>query len=260
MSTRTMSFNLNGYAVVPELVTEGDLALARSLVGRLTERYRQGDVAALLAGVSISDAGRRNPQRNPGVDPEQWTQEPFIIGDLLALEPCFARLFSRESIWNCVAKLLDCMPSELLFHFSNLTRKPGMAGPAIGWHRDAQNNYFASEDGRTVRVLIALEHMSTENGGTAVVPRSHMDALAGIEDALCPEVSPGSCLVLHSATLHGGTPNRSGRERDVIVMQFGLRSSSLRCQASECMALSSRDELLVFASNLPDNQRCAAEN
>lgn len=246
LNTRTVSFATQGYAVVPSVVCDTELAFARELAHALVVRFRQGDAAVVAVGVSIGDAGRRHPQRNPGLDLEQWMHEPFIIGDLLAVEPRFARLFSQQSIWNCVADLLDCAPAELFFHFGNLTRKPGATGPAIGWHRDAENTYFASEDGRTVRLLIPLQHMSAANGGTAVVPRSHLETGAATDDALCPEVPPGSCLALHCATLHGGTENRSGQERDVIVMQFGLRTSMLRCQAPERSALSTREELLVL--------------
>lgn len=249
MNTRTVSFATQGYAVVPSVVRDIELALARELADSLIARYRQCEAAVLSVGVSIGDAGQRHPQRNPDIDLQQWLHEPFIIGDLLALEPRFARLFSQQSIWNCVAELLGCAPSELLFHFGNLTRKPGESGPAIGWHRDAENTYFASEDGRTVRLLIPLQHMSVANGGTAVVPRSHLEADATTDNAFCPQVPPGGCLAIHSATLHGGTPNRSGQERDVIVMQFGLRTSTLRCQAPERSALSTQEELLVLCRN-----------
>ncbi|MGH8382399.1 phytanoyl-CoA dioxygenase family protein [Pseudomonas sp.] len=245
-----MSFASQGYAVIPAVVCDDELAFARELANGLIDRYRRGEEAVLSVGVNIGDAGRRHPQRNPGINLEQWRHEPFIIGDLIALEPRFARLFSQQSIWNCVAELFGCAPSDLLFHFSNLTRKPSEVGPAIGWHRDAENTYFASQDGRTVRLLIPLQFMSGENGGTAVVPSSHLEADAATDCALCPEVPPGGCLVLHSATLHGGSPNRSGQERDVIVIQFGLRSSTLRCKAPERLALSTREDLLAFYRNL----------
>ena len=88
--------------------------------------------------------------------------------------------------------------------------------------------------------------MSARNGGTAVVPGSHIQTDTPVETALYPDVAPGSCLALHSATLHGGSPNRSEQERDVIVIQFGLCSSILRCQADETLSLSTREDLLAF--------------
>lgn len=245
MRTWTVTVASHGYEVSPPIVSDIELEYARRLVMRLLDRYRRGEEAVCSAGVNIADAGRRHPQRNPGVELEQWLHEPFIIGDLLAHELGFARFFAQQTLWDYVAELFNCAPSELLFHFSNLTRKPAEIGPAIGWHRDAENTYFASQDGRTIRLLIPLQHMSAQNGGTAVVPYSHLHANADSQTALCPEVPTGSCLALHSATLHGGTPNRSGLERDVIVLQFGLASSPLRCMAPEKLALATREELLA---------------
>jgi len=243
LNTRTVTFASQGYAVIPSIVGDNALALARELANGLIDRYRQGEEAVLAAGLSIGDTGRRHPQRNPGIVLDACTHEPFIIGDLIGLEPRFARFISQQSIWERVAELFDCAPCDLLFHFANLTRKPGETGPAIGWHRDEGNTYFASEDGRTVRLLIPLQFMSARNGGTAVVPGSHLNGDTVTDTALCPDVPVGSCLALHSATLHGGTANRSGLERDVIVLQFGLRSSVLRCTAAETLALSTREEL-----------------
>ncbi|HHS7808996.1 phytanoyl-CoA dioxygenase family protein [Pseudomonas putida] len=246
MSTNTMTFASHGYLVTPILVTDQELAFARVLINQLVGRFRIGEPAAVSVGVNISDVSRQYPQRNPDINPDQWKHEPFIIGDLIALEPRFARILSLPSVWACVAELLECAPCEVLFHFCNLTCKPAEIGPAVGWHRDADNRYFASHDGRTVRLLIPLQLMSAHNGGTSVVSGSHLHTDPTIEAAMCPEVPPGAGLALHSAVLHGSSPNRSKQERDVIVIQFGLRSSTLRYQAKEFLSLSTREELLLY--------------
>ena len=249
MNTGNVTFATYGYAVISDLIDEHALAQAKMLVDELVARFRSGEPPVLAAGVSIGDASRQHPQRNPDIEPDRYRHEPFIIGDLFALQPGFARLLCLQSIWRCVAGLLDCAPEEVLFHFCNLTRKPGDIGPAVGWHRDADNRYFASDDGRTLRLLIPLQCMNAGNGGTAVVPGSHLHADKTVDTALYPEVVPGGCLALHSGTLHGGSPNRSGQDREVIVMQFGLRSSILRCQASEAMALSTREDFLALSQH-----------
>ncbi len=244
MDTRTVTFASHGYGVLPALLCDKELAFARALVSDVVSRYRDGDPAAVSVGVNISDVSQQHPQRNPDVDPDRWKHEPFIIGDLIALDPRFARLLSLQSIWACVAELLECALGEVVFHFCNLTRKPGEIGPAVGWHRDADNRYFASHDGRTIRLLIPLHPMSARNGGTALVPGSHLQTGTDIDTAICPHVPAGAGLALHSATLHGSSPNRSAQERDVIVVQFGLRASTLSYQANETLSLSSRKGLL----------------
>lgn len=149
------------------------MAFARTLSNELVGRYRAGEPAVLAGAVNIDEVSRQHPQRSsPGIEAARWKHEPFIIGDLLALEPRFARFLSIPSIpsiWTCAAELLDCAPRDLLFHFCNLTRKPGGIEPAVGWHRDADNRYFASHDARTLRLLVPLQLMSARNGGTAVV-------------------------------------------------------------------------------------------
>ncbi|MFQ6572088.1 phytanoyl-CoA dioxygenase family protein [Pseudomonas sp. UM16] len=246
MNTRTVTYAAYGYGVLPALLCEKELAFARALVSEVVSRYRDGETAAVSVGVNISDVSNQHPQRNPDVDPGQWKNEPFIIGDLIALDPRFARLLSLQSVWTCAARLLECAVDDVVFHFCNLTRKPGEIGPAVGWHRDADNRYFASHDGRTIRLLIPLQLMSASNGGTAVVPGSHLHTGTNIETAICPEVPAGAGLALHSATLHGSRPNRSEQERDVIVIQFGLRGSPLSYQASETLSMSTREGLLDF--------------
>lgn len=246
LNTGNVTFATCGYAVISELIDKPVLAQTKMLVDELVAQFRSGAPLVLAAGVSVGDVSRQHPQRNPDIEPARYSHEPFIIGDLIALQPGFARLLCLQSIWRCVAGLLDCAPEEILFHFCNLTRKPGESGPAVGWHRDADNRYFASNDGRTLRLLIPLQSMNASNGGTAVVPGSHLHADTALDSALYPDVPPGGCLALHSGTLHGGSPNRSGQDRDVIVMQFGLRSSILKCQASEAMALSSREDFLAL--------------
>jgi ectoine hydroxylase-related dioxygenase (phytanoyl-CoA dioxygenase family) len=140
-------------------------------------------------------------------------------------------LFSAPTLWLWAGKLLDCASEAVVFHLSNLTRKPAGNGPAIVWHRDARNTYCAAADHRTLRFLLPLQPMSAVNGGTEIVAGSHLPGAAQTADdthlICCPPVSPGDCLALHSEVLHGGAPNRGTSERDVIVIQFGVAGSTL---------------------------------
>jgi len=241
-----MDFASQGYAVIDGLLDDSSLTAARGLVDRVVRQHRAGAAAPLACGISIADVTRQHPRRNPDIDPQQWANEPFIIGDLIALDSRFAAVFCSEALWQCAAALLACTPDEVVFHFCNLTRKPNGIGPAVGWHRDASNQYFASEDNRTMRLLLPLQGMSAANGATAVVPASHLDPGADIDTALIPDVPAGAGLALHAAVLHGGSPNRSALERDVIVIQFGVRGSTLRHHADETLALAGRETFLAF--------------
>lgn len=248
-----MTFALQGYAVINEMLSEPDLLLARELVARLIERHRRGDPAVITESVSVATVTRQHPQRNPDIDSRQVEDEPFIIGNLVSLDSRFARLFSIDALWSTAAKFLACTPREVVFHFSNITRKPPLKGPAVGWHRDADNTYCASTDHRALRLLLPLQQMSVNNGGTKIVAASHLPGAtqtANDENFICnPTVAPRSCLVLHSEVLHGGSPNRSAAERDVIVIQFGVITSELQHRANELLSLSSRESFMNYVAD-----------
>jgi hypothetical protein len=239
-----------GFSVKENLWTEREVIFARELVGGLVTRYRSGVQKVVSSGISIASVTRQHPDRNSGVLPELWENEPYLIGDLIALDQRFATLFSALKIWQCAADLLECTLEEVVFHLSNITRKPAHIGPAIGWHRDAENTYHATEDGRTIRLLLPLQPMDSNNGGTAIYPYSHFERMEhltqGAASIVVPSVKPGSGLALHANVLHGGAVNRGDTDRDVIILQFGTASSELLYSGNELLAMSGRDDFILY--------------
>lgn len=244
------AFTRDGFVVIENVWTEAEIETAKELVTDLIERYRLGEAKVCAEGVSIADVSRQHPQRNPGITGHELTREPYIIGNLLALNPRFAPLLSVASLWECASELLACAPEEVVFHMSNVIRKPVRIGPAVGWHRDADNTYCATVDRRTVRLILPLHPMSRANGGTALQVGSHVNTATFTDQAsgavCCPSVYPGSCLAIHADTLHGGAPNRSEIDRDVIVAQFGLSQSILAYRGNDDLCLADRHMLATF--------------
>lgn len=221
-----------GFAIARNLLPASTIQRARDMAADLVVRFRNGEDAVVSRGVSVARSVRLHPHRNPGVLPGAATEaEPYIIGDLTSLDDRAIHLLSSAALWRGAAACLGCGVDEVVFHLSSLTRKPARIGPALGWHRDAGNAYVSAADDRTVRVLVPLQPMSAANGGTAIVPGSHLSG-ADVPDAggmAChPEVLPGSVLFLHARVLHGGGCNRSGSDRDVLVAQFGVAASTIR--------------------------------
>ncbi len=249
-----MCFVTDGFCVINGLLSEQEIELARELVRKLVARHKQGEIKVTSGSVTIASVTRSRPDRNPDVEADQHEHEPFIIGDLISLDPRFCRIIAKDEIWSHAATLLKCPQHEVVFHLSNLTRKPSGIGPAIAWHRDATNTYFASVDRRTIRMLFPLQLMSATNGGTAVLPGSHsISSTSGTptyESTVCPTVRQGSALALHAEVLHGSEPNRSAMERDVIVLQFGVSSSPLRYRATEFLSMSSKEQFAAFNATL----------
>lgn len=65
---------------------------------------------------------------------------------------------------------------------------------------------------------------------------SHLDAHSGGGSLFCPSLEPGDGLAIHSNLWHGGSPNRSEMDRDLIVLQFGVEGSRFDFQAMETMS------------------------
>lgn len=235
-------FCKQGFAIAREVFPACGIQRARDMVADLVVRFRNDEDAVVSRGVSVAESTRLHPHRNPGVRPDTATEaEPYIIGNLTLLDDRATHLFSNEALWRGAATCLGCELDEVVFHLSNLTRKPARIGPGLGWHRDAGNAYMSSADDRTLRVLVPLQPMSAANGGTAIVPGSHLpDTDVPDADGMAchPEVSPGSVLFLHARVLHGGDCNRSGGDRDVLVAQFGVAGSTIR-RAGEAEKLQS---------------------
>ncbi|MGS0896997.1 phytanoyl-CoA dioxygenase family protein [Burkholderia stagnalis] len=242
------TFAADGFAVVPALFDRAELAYLGQLVNDVVDRHRQRDEKVLADAVSVRQACGAAPQRDLGGAPDRWATEPYIIGNLIAHEPRFALLLARPALWHTASRFLQCDRSDVVFHFSNITRKPSMADTAINWHRDAGNRYFSTEDDRTLRVLIPLQPMSADNGGTRIVPGSHVCERLATDAAVCPAVPAGAGLVLHSTVLHGGERNRSRRDRDVLIVQFGHGRSALRVRADEMLALAAHADFAAFAA------------
>ncbi|HCK81069.1 MAG TPA: phytanoyl-CoA dioxygenase family protein [Candidatus Competibacter sp.] len=253
-----MTFLAQGFEVVEELLDSEQLALAREATADLIDLFRRQDPDVLAEGLSIGAITERKPYRNPGVNFERLAFEPYLIGNLMALDHRFFQVFATRKLWSAATHLLDCAESAAVFHFSNLTRKPAHYGPALGWHRDCDNTYFVPTDDRMIRFLLPLQRMTQANGGTALVPKSHLGnsfrsnqppSEPEPEDIFYPSVNPGAALVVHSKLVHGGAPNRSAQDRDVLVIQFGIAGSSLRFQADETLSLANRDAFLLFIQN-----------
>ncbi len=223
-------------------------SLAQQLANELISRHRLNDHVVQDAGLSIASL---HPDRNPDIQAEQWANQPFILGDLIAMDGRFACILASPLLWEYAAGLLECPLDECRFHFANITRKPAGIGPAINWHRDANNKYIATADRQMIRILVPLQDMSEVNGGTAVLPGSHLqkDSM-DFSNAICPPVLAGSGLAIHSELLHGGSPNRSQQERDVIIVQFGLQASIFTYKAEEKLSFCNLKELTAFCNSI----------
>jgi hypothetical protein len=232
-----MSFERDGYEIYHSFVDSETIRPIQEATARACQRFRDGDPYCLKQGISIGAYARSRPDRNPGVDADTFEREPYILSSLAGLDVDFRRFLSRKSLWNVAAQLLEIDPTEVVYHFSSVNRKPAKVGPGVGWHRDFTNEYISTVGPLFLRLMIALDPMNEDNAGIGIVPGSHSISDEEViqrgnlqesnEGAFYPNLAPGDLLAIHSKLIHGGGPNRSQYDRQLMVIQFGKQGATL---------------------------------
>ena len=195
--------------------------------------------------------------QNLGVSITDKTDAPFIVGELAGWSAVLKDIILHERLWSLAEELLGSR--NIVYHFSNLTRKAAVVGPNIGWHRDYPNHYICPAESKSfLRFLIPLEPMDAENGCTQAIPGTHElgDAEArrlkeakeknyDLTDAIDLEAGSGDVLAIHSLAVHGGGENRSGRHRNVIVAQYGVATEEWFAWNPEMFSGQSREKIFA---------------
>lgn len=226
-----MDFKEAGFKIFAQCFDPQEIALASAAVDHLCSTLRPGDpLWNEVVPLSVL-----SEHRNPGVETSVLEKTPFLLGNLPLLSPLFARLIASENLWAAATEVLES--DRVVYHFSNVTRKPARIGPNMSWHRDYPNKGLCPRKSAFFRALIPLEGMSEENGCTLVIPGSHClsdeQAIEADEKkergfdfskATPLHLAPGDMAAIHAKVVHGGGVNRSNRERNVIVVQLGVET------------------------------------
>lgn len=217
---------LDGSRTFPRLFPPDLIAAARTAVEELCHTLHPGDPRwpAHVCPLSVL-----KEHRNPGIAPERLADIPFLLSGLPVLSEALAALILHPPLWQAAAEILES--DAVIYHFSNVTRKPPHIGPNIAWHRDYPNEFICPRrSDHFFRILIPLEPMDESNGCTLVLPGTHhltdeaaltQPKEADYSQAAPLILQPGDAAAIHPKLLHGGRENRSERERNLIVLQFG---------------------------------------
>jgi hypothetical protein len=249
-------FSRDGFELIPAVFDETSLDQLRRSVASVCGKYRCDEDAVVASGVSLAAYTRAHPERNPGVDPSSLESEPYILGNLAAQDVGIWEFLAQRDLWVLAAQLLTAELDEVVYHSAQVLRKPARIGPALSWHRDYGNTYISTDGPFFVRLLVPLQAMRQENGGTGVVPGSHLisdaEALArsdfaeSRDGAEFPMVRAGDVLALHSKVIHGGGTNRSEEDRDLLAVQFGRKAASiLHAYEQEHLTMADREAFLA---------------
>lgn len=235
-----------GFVVVRDVLT-------RNEIDRYLRRARQialGDHPAAAANRLVKDIAYAKGLLPMPDDPEHAL---WKIVNPDRFDSVMAECLRLPRVLDAVESLIgeDLLAFLLMFIY----KPPGLPESVHPFHQDAAYFTFGPQD-RCIGVWIPLDPVCEANGGLAIVPGSHrletrahvireginFGALAadGIEgndryheQAICPELGPGDCLLFNTRLLHRSGGNRTSAHRRVVT----LHMASARCK-SEGQALS----------------------
>lgn len=168
--------------------------------------------------------------------------------NLLSRDPLFASVPIHDPVLGLVEQVLG--PELLLSSLTAIDIHPGQAAQPL--HADDASIPLARPHQPLAVVAIwALTDFTADNGGTRLVPRSHLAdrrPRADDESATVPtSMSAGSVLVYNGSIWHGGGENRSDGRRIGIVCNY--YAGWLRQEENQLLALS-REQVAEFPPRL----------
>lgn len=240
-------FERQGFAQIDSLTTAEDVAVIRSLLDPLFERFDSfGAHAVDLAGPQASGAAPRSPEINEAL---QFASP---------LRQTRAYLRCRE-----IARCILGVPVGYVF--DHAIYKPPHNNAATAWHQDEAYN-TGPIPLRSVHFWIPLQPVTIENGCMWFVPGSHREGLlpyhvtsvrAGGATAAskgatvaadnvdssrgvaCP-LPLGGATAHHPVTLHYTGPNQTDQYRRAWILHFGAYGKLRFRLHPKCIAASLR--------------------
>src|SRR5262245_30205520 len=131
-----MNFPIFGYQQFRRFFSLSEISLAEAALKEVIQATKP-NTPFWENACAISDL---KPSRNPGVSTEAIKDVPFIINELPKRSDLLKDLLCREELWAMAQEILNS--NEVIYHFSNVTRKPAYIGPNMSWHRDYPNQYI----------------------------------------------------------------------------------------------------------------------
>lgn len=221
-------FQQQGYLIVPDLLSRGEVAACQREVQHLHQ------LAADLA--ASQDPLSTHFQREPFSSAPNHNGLPVLrkIENTRALSPCFTQLAAHPRLVAIVQSLLG---ADLLLFRSTLMLKPAFHGSAHALHQDSA--YWPMEPPALVTASIALDDATPDNGCIKVIPGSHHwglqewghiarqqgGPLTNREDLDCSRqidvpLAAGSAVLFHSLMVHGSGPNQTDRARNTALYAY----------------------------------------
>lgn len=144
----------------------------------------------------------------------------------------YMRTLRWDPMLDVVAQLIS---PGIRYQNTKLNLKSGEIGSAVEWHQDWA--FYPHTNSNVLAVGVCIDDMMVENGALMVIPRSHKGPLLdhhqdghfvgaitdphfSEEGAVPLEVRTGGITIHHAMAIHGSAPNRSNRQRRLLLFEF----------------------------------------
>ncbi len=212
-------YNDNGYLVVDEIYSAGEVAAMRAVVDELIDKAR---------GISDHD-------KVYDLEPSHTPERPRVrrIKEMYNVHPLFREMAEHPKLIAVLSKLLG---PDLILHGGKINIKAASYGSPVEWHQDWAFYPHTNDDVLAVGVM--LDDMTEENGPLLIAPGSHKGPTFDhhVDGVFAGAVDPeacsldfknaarvigkaGACSFHHVRAMHGSEQNRSGKDRMLMLYQ-----------------------------------------
>jgi ectoine hydroxylase len=215
------TYEAEGFVVVEGLIDDAWLERLRATTARFVEQSR-----SLTESNALFD-----------LEPDHCPERPRLrrLVSPADLDPTFWEFVSESQVVDLVEDLLG---PDLKYHHGKLNFKAPRGGEEVKWHQDIQ--FWPHTNFSPLTVGVFLDDVEPGMGNVGFVPGSHAEDLYDqydgdrwvgcISDADLPSVDvgraifptgpAGSVTVHNCRTVHGSEPNRSDRERPLLLQTY----------------------------------------
>ena len=206
-------------------VTPPDLSLAEMRQQLLDQGY------LVVEALAVDLAAQTRAQLGPHIEAAPFGHDEFLgertkrLGGILRKSTAARELVTHPVVLRLAETVLLSYATNYQLNFSGVMHlAPGAEAQPL--HRDGDLYPLSHLDIITLMpTMWALSEFDAENGGTQIVPGSHLwpeERKALPEEAVNAEMPAGSVLIYLGGTIHGGGTNRSNRARTGLALQYSL--------------------------------------
>ncbi|HPK03513.1 MAG TPA: phytanoyl-CoA dioxygenase family protein [Candidatus Sumerlaeota bacterium] len=208
----------HGYLLAEGLLTPAEVEAMREEADATIERMsrHQQEANNLWKGNWLKDEERAQQRLN-------------AVHDMQFQAAIFGKLLFNDKLLDIAEALIG---PNVQLHHTKMLAKPPEKGGAFPMHQDYP--YFPHQNHTMFAVSIYLDDADEENGCIRVMPGSHklgpLECDPGgfylppekypIEEGLPVKAKAGDGVIFNYLTIHGSSPNRSGRPRRNILIQM----------------------------------------